>query len=217
MADLTDRTTDRTNGTDVTDLTPEAWETKYQEGGDRWDLGCPAPPFINLLAATPTLKPGRIAVLGCGTGQDAMLFAEAGFDVVGFDFAASAIERATAAAQARELHNIQFLQRNIFELESEFYNSFDYVLEHTCFCAIDPSYRLDYVQVVERLLRPNGQLIALFYTHDRPDGPPFAVTPADVLRYFELDFEMVTFGPALDSIERRKGEEHLGIFRVRKR
>ncbi len=199
----------------MSDLTPEAWDSKYQEGADRWDLGCPAPPFSNLLAATPTLKPGRIAVLGCGTGQDAILFAAAGFEVVGFDFAASAIDRATAAANERGLHNIQFLQRNIFELESEFYKSFDYVLEHTCFCAIDPSYRSDYVLVVQRLLRPTGQLIGLFYTHDRPDGPPFGVKPEDVSRYFEMDFEQVSFAPALDSIERRKGEEHLGIFQVR--
>ena len=144
-----------------------------------------------------------------------MLFAAAGFEVVGFDFAPSAIDRAIAAAKDRDLNNIQFLQRNIFELETEFHNSFDYVLENTCFCAIDPLLRSDYVQTVKQLLRPNGTLIALFYTHNRSGGPPFGVKPKEVLAYFKADFTAIAFGKSKDSIDKRNGEEHLGIFQVR--
>jgi methyl halide transferase len=194
-------------------LTAETWEQRYQEGSDRWDLGCPAPPFINLLNSTQAPKPGRIAVLGCGSGQDAMLFAEAAFDVVGFDFAPSAIERALTTANARGL-KAQFLQRNIFELETEFLHRFDYVLEHTCFCAIPVTLRSQYVQVVRSLLKPNGQLIALFYTHNKEGGPPFGVKPQEILNYFAPHFERFLFQPAKDSIARRKGEEHLAIFQI---
>jgi methyl halide transferase len=197
------------------DLTAEAWNNKYQSGADPWDLGCPAPPFVQLLDSSQVPKPGRIAVLGCGSGQDAMLFAAAGFEVVGFDFAATAIDRATTAAHNRELNNIQFVQRNIFELAPEFDNGFDYVLEHTCFCALDPELRWDYVQVVKQLLRPNGMLIALFYTHNRPDGPPFSVKPKAVLDLLKADFDRLSFEPAKHSIDRRKGEEHLGLFQVK--
>jgi methyl halide transferase len=164
----------------MTDLTAQTWDRRYQESQDRWDLGCPAPPFIDLLASAQAPKPGRIAVLGCGSGQDAMLFSEEGFEAIGFDFAPSAIERASTIAKAREL-TAQFLQRNIFELEAEFLDDFDYVLEHTCFCAIDPTLRSQYVQVVKNLLRPNGQLIALFYTHRKLDEPPFGVQPQAIL------------------------------------
>jgi methyl halide transferase len=198
----------------MTDLTAKTWEHRYQNDDNPWDLGCPAPPLIHLLDSAQAPHPGRIAVLGCGTGQDALLFATAGFDVVGFDFAPSAIARARTVAAAREL-KAEFLQRNIFELEAVFLNSFDYVLEHTCFCAIDLSLRSQYVQVVKNLLRPNGQLIALFYTHNRPEGPPFGVKPQDILNYFTPDFEVISFQPAKDSIARRQGEEHLGIFQVR--
>ncbi|BAZ40463.1 thiol methyltransferase 1-like protein [Calothrix sp. NIES-4101] len=85
------------------DLSAEAWEQRYQESRDRWDLGCPAPPLINLLASAQAPQPGRMAVLGCGSGQDAMLFSVAGFDVVGFDFAPSTIAKASTTAKAREL------------------------------------------------------------------------------------------------------------------
>jgi methyl halide transferase len=195
-------------------LLPEAWENRYQEGSDRWDLGCPAPPLINLLNSPQAPPPGRIAVLGCGSGQDAALFSSQGFDVVGFDFAPTAISRACTTAQARGL-KAQFYQRNIFELEASFQGSFDYVLEHTCFCAIDPSWRSRYVQVVKDLLRPNGQLIALFYTSLSVDGPPFGTKPQAILDYFDPYFERQVFTPATDSIARHQGKEHLAIFQRR--
>jgi methyl halide transferase len=199
---------------DMTDLTAETWEQQYREGRDPWDLGCPAPPFVALLSSVQAPKPGRIAVLGCGSGQDAMLFAGAGFDAIGFDFAPSAINRAQTTANIQGLKS-QFLQRNIFELEAEFLHSFDYVLEHTCFCAIEPDLRSQYVQVVKNLLRPKGQLIALFFTHNRLGGPPFGVKPQVILDNFTPEFDIILFKAAEDSIARRQGEEHLAIFQVR--
>jgi methyl halide transferase len=198
----------------MSDLTAAAWEQKYQENQDRWHLGCPAPPFINLLASLLTPPPGKIAVLGCGKGQDALLFSTAGFEVMGFDFAPSAIDHASKLAQARAL-NAQFLQRDIFDLAAEFPQGFDYILEHTCFCAIDPTLRSSYVQLVKKLLRPQGQLIALFYTHQRSGGPPFGIKPAEVLDFFSPYFEVISFQVAKNSITRNQGEEHLAIFQLK--
>ena len=197
----------------MSNLTAKAWEQRYQEGRDRWDLGCPAPPFINLLASADAPQPGKIAVLGCGRGHDALLFAEAGFEVTGFDFAPSAIEEATAIARARKIE-AQFLQHDIFTLD-RFAHSFDYVLEHTCFCAINPEKRSQYVEVVKSILRPQGKLIALFYTHNRSGGPPFGVKPQQVLDYFTPYFETIVFQVAKDSIARRQGNEHLAIFKLK--
>lgn len=143
-------------------LTAKAWEQKYQECRDRWDLGCPAPPLINLLASANAPQPGKIAVLGCGKGHDALLFAEARFEVTGFDFAPSAIAEAKITAKAREI-SAQFWQRDIFTLNDDFADCFDYVLEHTCFCAISPEKRSQYVEVVRSILRQGGKLIGLFY------------------------------------------------------
>ncbi|MGF1539536.1 MAG: methyltransferase domain-containing protein [Pleurocapsa sp.] len=196
------------------DLTAKAWEQKYQEHSDRWNLGCPAPPFINLLASANAPQPGKIAVLGCGKGHDALLFAEAGFEVTGFDFAPTAIAEATTTAKARKIE-AQFLQQDIFALDREFAHSFDYVLEHTCFCAISNEWRSQYVEVVKSILRPNGKLIGLFYTHNRSGGPPFGVKPKEVLEYFTPYFEPIVFEVAKDSISRRQGDEHLAIFQLK--
>ncbi len=197
------------------DLTAKAWEQKYQECRDRWNLGCPAPPFINLLASANAPQPGKIAVLGCGKGHDALLFAEVGFKVTGFDFAPSAIAEATATARAREI-KAQFLQRDIFTLNVDFANCFDYVLEHTCFCAIAPVQRLQYVEVIKSILRLGGKIIGLFYTHNRPGGPPFGIKPQEVLDFFTPDFEPIVFQIAKDSIARRQRDEHLAIFQLKR-
>jgi len=198
----------------MNNLTAEAWEEKYQSNGDRWNLGYAAPPFVSLLTSANAPNPGKMAVLGCGKGHDALMFAESGFEIVGFDFAPSAIVEATATAKARAI-SAQFLQRDIFTLNQEFSDRFDYVLEHTCFCAIAPSWRSQYVAVVKSLLRPGGKLIALFYTHNRPDGPPFGVKPQEVLDYFAADFEPILFQKAKNSILRRQGNEHLAIFELK--
>ena len=195
-------------------LTAQAWEKRYQDKGDRWNLGFPAPPFVSLLASDRAPQPGKLAVIGCGKGHDAFFFAKSGFEVTGFDFAPSAIAEATATAKAKNI-KAQFIQRDIFTLSEEFAGSFDYVLEHTCFCAIDPSLRSQYVEVVKSLLRPRGKLIALLYTHNRPDGPPFGIKPQEVLDYFAADFEPVLFQQAQDSIPRRQGNEHLAIFQLK--
>jgi methyl halide transferase len=199
------------------------WENRYIEGTTGWDLGQAAPPFVSLLDSQAAPKPGKIAFLGSGSGYDALLFAQKGFEVMGFDFAPSAITESVALraiASATELAqnngiSAQFLQRNIFDLPAEFPHYFDYVLEHTCFCAIDPSDRLAYVNLVKSLLKPSGELIALFWAHNQPGGPPFGTTTAEIRQYFEPDFKINSLTLANNSVSQRQGDEYLGRFLVK--
>ena len=191
---------------------PSFWEQRYQEGTTRWDIGQPAPAFVNLLNSPLAPVDGRVAVLGCGRGYEALLFASRGFDVMGFDFAPSAIAAASRLARYAGI-SARFLQRDIFNLVNEFTGYFDFVVEHTCFCAILPEKRSEYVRLVHSLLRPGGELIGLFYTHSRAGGPPFGVTPAEIERYFSGDFDILSLAPAAYSVPARQGEEHFALFR----
>lgn len=197
-------------------LTPDAWEQRYQDGTTRWDLGQPAPAFVTLLDSADAPEPGSAIVLGAGRGHDALLFAERGFDVVGVDFAPSAILAATKAARDRNLlTQAQFIQRDIFTLEDDLAHQFDYVVEHTCFCAIAPALRPEYVQLVKTLLKPTGEFLGLFFTHDRPGGPPYGSTAAEIRELFSPEFEIKSLVPVENSVPSRQGEEHLGRFGVR--
>ena len=137
---------------------PEYWEQRYQEDTAKWDIGMAAPPFASLLASTKAPIAGKTAVIGCGQGHDAILFAKHGFDTIGFDFAPSAIALGQKLSQTMGI-SMQFLQRDIFALPQEFAASFDYAIEHTCFCAIRPEQRSDYVKMVRSILKPTFRII----------------------------------------------------------
>ena len=194
-------------------LTADFWEGRYQDGTDRWDLGQPAPPFVNLLQSAQAPSPGRMAVLGSGRGHDALLFAAHGFEVIGFDFAPSAVADARAAARRLGYDKAKFLQRDIFGLAEEFTDSFDYVLEHTCFCAILPTQRADYLHLVRQILRPEGEVIGLFWAHERPGGPPFGIALADLNQQLQQVFAVQSLQLAANSVEGRRNEEYLARLR----
>ena len=187
------------------------WENRYQTGGDRWDLGQPAPPFVDWLNSAQTPAPGRLIVLGCGRGYDALLFAQHGFEVVGVDFAPAAIAAASRLAKGQGVM-ATFLQRDIFDLVPEFTQQFDYVVEHTCFCAIDPTLRPAYVKLASQLLKPGGALLGVFFTHTRPGGPPYGSTAEGIEALFHHHFAIHTLMPAGRSVSARQGDEHVGHF-----
>ncbi len=192
---------------------PTFWSEKYQaDYRPPWDLGQAAPPLIEFLAAHPELSPGTTALVGSGLGNDALLFAQRGFEVIGFDFVEAAIAGATQAAADAGL-SASFLQRDLFKLGDEFAQQFDYVVEHTCYCAIDPVRRDEYVQAVFEILQPGGHFIGLFWCHDRQGGPPFGSDAGKVRDRFATKFEIVSFELDTNSIESRKGQEYLGLFR----
>ncbi|MBD1918557.1 MULTISPECIES: methyltransferase domain-containing protein [Cyanophyceae] len=195
-------------------LSSAAWEQRYQEGTPRWDLGQPAPAFQSLLTAADAPQPGRAIALGAGRGHDAIFFAQQGFEVTAVDFAPSPIQSLREQSQAQQL-SLNLLQKDIFDLTPDLAGQFDYAIEHTCFCAIDPSLRPDYVALVADLLVPKGELLAVFFTHQRSGGPPFGTAPAEVRQLFEPYFDIVTLEPVANSVPSRHGEEHFGRLRRR--
>ena len=192
-------------------LTPDFWESRYQGGTPRWDLGQAAPPLVHYFTQADAPRPGNAIVLGCGRGYDAVFLAQQGFAVDGVDFAPSAIAAATQLAAATGV-NAQFMQRDIFDLVPEYAQQFDYVIEHTCFCALAPELREGYVSLVYQLLKPEGQYIGLFFTHNRPGGPPFGIQPTAIRDLFSPQFDIMALTPTPHSVPARQGEEHLGRF-----
>ena len=194
---------------------PAFWETLYREDRAGWDLGQAAPPFASWLAGPQAPSPGqRVAVLGCGRGHEVALFARHGQRVVGFDFAPAAIQAARERLEAQGLQ-AELELADVFELGPRWRGAFDLVVEHTCFCAIDPARRAEYVRVVQELLRPGGLLVALFYAHGREGGPPYSTSREEVERLFGLDFAVERLEPARDSAAQRAGEELFGLLRRR--
>jgi methyl halide transferase len=164
------------------------WEARYQSKDMPWEKGAPSPGLVDFLAAHPGLVPGSVCVPGCGTGHDVRTWAHAGFRAFGFDIAPSAIRLATEATRAAKL-SAEFQLADFLRAEPPFL--FDWVFEHTLFCAIQPDERDAYVQAVLRWLKPQGQYLAVNYLIPDRDGPPFGTTRKELWRRFSPHFELL--------------------------
>jgi len=187
------------------------WEADYARHTDGWDLGEPTPIFKRL-ATSGQFKPGRMIVLGAGRGYDAREFARHGFAVTAVDFALPAVQEMYRLADPAA--PVEILQHDIFTLPETLNHSFDYVLEYTCFCAIDPKRRVEYADLVTRLLKPDGIYIDLAFPLDRrKGGPPFAVTEAEIFDLFQKrGFKLISRETPAESVSQRRNAEELFIF-----
>ena len=142
---------------------PQFWEDIYISNDTGWDLGRPTPVFYKIASE---IKPKKLCIIGCGRGYDAVMFAKNNFRVTAVDFAPSAIEALDKMAKIEQL-NINILKDNIFNMFPTFANKFDYVVEQTCFCAIHPSRRHEYSELVYGILKPRGKLIGVWFPLDK--------------------------------------------------
>ncbi len=169
-------------------MSDNEWEVRYQSGDMPWEKGEPSPGLADFLVAHPEVERGSVLVPGCGLGHDARAWARAGFDVTGCDIAPSAVklsqEKTVATGLRAEFRLGDFLRDEPPAL-------FDWVFEHTCFCAIDPAQREDYVRAVGRWLKPGGQYLAVNYLIPDTDGPPFGTTREELLQRFSPHFELL--------------------------
>ena len=170
------------------------WESRYQSGDTHWDKGAPVPGLVEFLRMKPNLRRGSVAVPGCGFGHDVRAWAEFGFNAHGFDLAPSAVAGARELTQAWAKTVPEHTQIPSFTLTDFLHDEppfrFDYVFEHTLFCAIQPAERDAYVEGLLRWLKPGGTYLAVNYIVC--DGePPFPVDRAELWRRFTPHFHVI--------------------------
>ena len=83
------------------------WEDIYLADDTGWDLGEPTPVFDKIGDDLPS---GKVCILGCGRGYDAVMFAQKGFEVTAVDFAPSAVTAMHSLANSKAVKiNILFV------------------------------------------------------------------------------------------------------------
>ena len=188
------------------------WEDIYLENDTGWDLKGVTPFFDSI---SIELIQGKVCILGCGRGYDAIMFAKKGFDVTAVDFAPTPISELNKLAIEKSV-TIATVQDDIFSLVDKFPDTFDYVIEQTCFCAIHPNRRKEYEILVRTILKPGGKLVGLWFPLDKSQeegGPPFGTTIDEVKSIFNSGWMIEKEESPLQSVESRKGREKLIIFK----
>ncbi|YCM46470.1 methyltransferase domain-containing protein [Verrucomicrobiaceae bacterium 227] len=182
------------------------WNKRYQSGETPWEKGEPHPELPFLLSTHPEILASAASVIvpGCGVGHDAALIRGVSKGaVVGLDIADKAIER--AGARYPELE-ISWQVADLFTWQGEY----DLVFEHTCFCAIPPDRRPDYVETMARLIPSGGHLVGIFFLDpdlEGEEGPPFGVTLEELEGYFSENFSLEWSQAPQKTFESREGED----------
>jgi methyl halide transferase len=170
-------------------MSREYWEQRYQTKDMPWEKGAPSPGLVDFLTANPNLSRGSVCVPGCGTGHDVRTWAAAGFQAHGIDIAPSAVRLAKAATAAAGLTNASFENGDFLTTTPP--RRFDWLFEHTLFCAINPEARNQYTKAVISWLKPGGNFLAVHYLIPDEEGPPFGTTREELLARFSPFFNLI--------------------------
>ncbi|HCT74366.1 MULTISPECIES: methyltransferase domain-containing protein [Psychrobacter] len=193
----------------------EFWQQRYEQDSIGWDMGQVSPPLKAYIDQLPeSAKEQAILVPGAGNAYEVGYLHEQGFtNVTLVDFAPAPI--AAFAERYPDFPAKYLICDDFFELSPEQYQ-FDWVLEQTFFCAINPSRRDEYVQQMAALLKPNGKLIGLLFDKDfEREEPPFGGTKAEYQQRFEQHFDIEIMAPSYNSHPARQGSELFIKMRVK--
>jgi ubiquinone/menaquinone biosynthesis C-methylase UbiE len=169
----------------------DRFDDSYVAGWAPWDIGRAQPEFVRLLETGRIT--GRVVELGCGTGENALLFARSGLEVVGVDGSPEAIRQARAKEAGLDA-SITFEVGDVLNLDGEG-EPFDTATDSGVFHVFEDPDRPRYAASVHRVLCPGGHLFILCFSEREPgDRGPRRVTQRELRETF-------TEGWTVDSID----------------
>ena len=148
------------------DVKRQRFRTAY-EGNPPWDLGRPQKPFLEHADQIA----GSVLDVGCGTGDNAIYFAQRGQEVLGIDFVAAPLELAGSKAQQRGVQT-DFQQADALALEL-LGRTFDSVIDCGLFHVLSDEDRVRYVQSLAHATQPGSKLFLMCFSDQQPgnSGP----------------------------------------------
>jgi len=192
------------------------WQRRYEQDDTPWDKGAPAPALVTFLHEKQIS--GRVLVPGCGRGHEVrVLGTQLNTSVVGLDISTDAIAQAKElSSQSTPDAHVSFIVGDFFKLPSKLKRSFDWLVEHTYFCAIEPDQRPDYVLAASSALRTGGRIFGIFYLNpDTESGPPFAVSKKELTELFDPHFTLLEEWVPMDSFSGREDRELVRVMQKR--
>lgn len=190
------------------------WEAAYANEDTPWDKGTAAPPLVEFLSKHAIT--GDVLIPGCGAGHDVRLYAEHGASVVGLDLSPSAVCKAN---RFEKVNDERYVAADFLNLAEEWQSAFDWVVEHTCLCALDLANREAYASSVASALKEGGHYLAVFYREVSDydgDGPPHPISAEQIKALFSEQFERIdSFAPTESYPSRPYGSEEVVLFQKR--
>lgn len=150
------------------DVTPtlSLFDDAYKSGTAPWVIGEPQPAIVNLERSG--LIRGTVLDVGCGAGEHTILLTGLGYDVLGVDYAPSAVDHARRNAEAKGV-DARFEVADAMDLGKATY---DTIVDSALFHIFDETDRARYVASLRAACRPGGVVHVLALSdHGRGFGP----------------------------------------------
>ena len=163
----------------------EFWEQHYGQRDQIWS----GEPNRRLVEEVADMHPGTALDLGCGEGADAIWLAEKGWDVVAVDVSATALARASQAAEARGVAG--HIEWRVCDLGSLF-PAGEYDLVNAAYLLSPVAFpREEVLTAAAGAVRPGGVLLILSHSSfppgaGHPDHHIHFPTPQEQLASLEL-------------------------------
>jgi len=175
------------------------WEARYQETPPEklpWHCDGLDPDIARIVQRLPA---GRALDCGCGAGTQAVALAEAGWEVVAFDLAPSAIEAAKRYAKMRGVQQkIRWLVGDALTVPLS--DRFDLVIDRGLLhCFAEDEALAAYLARLRDWVAPGGVLLLKCFcdAETRPEGPPRRVSQQQLRDWLGKDFEILAIDRAV--------------------
>ncbi len=176
------------------------WSQRYQNQRTEWDLGEVSPPLVEIFKEIE--KDSKILIPGCGNAYEAEFLFNSGYKNVFI------IDVAKEPLEAFKKRNLSFPDHQIIQGDFfEHMGTYDFIVEQTFFCAIEPSLRTKYVKKMHQLLKQEGKLLGVLFNREFDGGPPYGGRKEDYKTLFSAVFRKVKIQDSLKSIQPRLGAE----------
>jgi len=145
----------------------ERWDSAYRNGRRAgWDTGKPSPELKRVVEGG-FVKPCRTAVLGCGSGSNAVYLAQRGFDVTAIDVAPTALGIAAEKAEKAGVR-VRWVLADVLALPE--LEAFDFIFDRGCYHNVRYVDAAGFVGSLRRLSRPGTRCLILSLDRDSAPG-----------------------------------------------
>jgi SAM-dependent methyltransferase len=165
------------------------WDNAYRHNRlPGWDTGRVAPE-LRRAVESGTVMPGRVVILGCGTGTNAEYLAGKGFEVTAIDIAPTCLVYAKAKSD-RTGSGVRWMFADV--LATPDMTPFDFIFDRGCYHNVRKHNGPAFIKATRKLSRPGTQFLLLAGNANEKKhwGPP-RVKEEEIRKDFSPSFDFV--------------------------
>ncbi len=162
------------------------------KGHPPWDIGRPQQVFKNLVESGRIR--GSVLDIGCGTGENAIMFALRGLEVWGVDFVPEAIRLAHARAEQLGAR-VTFVHADALHLD-QLRRKFDAVIDSGMFHTLSDEERPRFIESLRQVLPVGGLYFMLVFSDAEPGTKgPRRISQQEIRDTFQLGWKVESIQP----------------------